>query len=211
MLYQAALQYHNLLTSHLETKIVNEELNNKLLNSNLQLKDLADTDGLTQIANRRTLNKYLASEWNRHCRNKKYLAYILLDIDYFKLYNDNYGHQAGDQCLVQIASIISECAQRSSDLVARYGGEEFAVILPETDVNDAKQIAEKIKNRIEEARIPHKDSIVSNYVTASIGVASIIPDAQNIEQSLPKYADKALYNAKEQGRNKCVLWEPVLN
>lgn len=203
-MYEAGLRYHSQFVDFLKMRLTNENLTNQLLTTNLKLKQMADTDGLTQIANRRTLNKMLIAEWNRHFRNQKELAYIFIDLDYFKHYNDNYGHDAGDECLITIAEILSTSVKRSSDIVARYGGEEFGIILPETDKDNALAIAEKIRNLIFNKKIPHKGSLISEYVTASMGIASVIPNEQNNEKSLCNSADKALYQAKNNGRNQCI-------
>ncbi|MGK7920761.1 MAG: diguanylate cyclase [Trichodesmium sp.] len=177
----------------------------ELEKANQELLRLANLDGLTQIANRRSFDEYFALEWGRHLREKEFLSLLLIDIDYFKRYNDYYGHQGGDDCLIRVAQAIAEIPQRSTDLVARYGGEEFAVILPNTDIEGASTIAESIRSSIATIAIPHAQSKVSNFVTLSIGVASLIPTLENSPEYLINQADEALYEAKRQGRDRVIL------
>lgn len=176
-----------------------------LQTANQELEKLAYLDSLTQIANRRWFNDYLMSEWRHHLKAQKFLALILIDIDDFKGYNDYYGHQGGDHCLIQIAQTIAKIPQYSTDLVARYGGEEFAVILPHTGPESALKIAEKIRETISLQKIPHLHSKVQPYVTLSLGVASFIPDDTLTLEALISQADQALYTAKKQGRNRTFL------
>lgn len=171
---------------------------------NEKLKMLSVIDGLTQIPNRRKFDDYLGTEWNRHYRNKETISLILSDIDFFKLYNDNYGHQAGDDCLIQVAKSIQTSASRSSDLAARYGGEEFAIVLPHTDAKGAMVVAETIRKNVQELMIPHEDSKVNGYISLSLGVATATPNSHNSAEGLIAMADQALYEAKEKGRNQCV-------
>ncbi len=173
--------------------------------ANQQLQLLANIDGLTHIANRRRFDGYLAQEWQRHCREQKPLALILADIDYFKAYNDLYGHQQGDDCLQKVAHTLVDIAKRITDLVARYGGEEFVVVLPNTDQQDALAMAENMIGAIAALAIPHEGSSVSNYVTISIGVSSIIPMPEDTIEKIISKADQALYSAKSQGRNRACL------
>lgn len=172
-----------------------------------KLEELSVVDGLTKIANRRKFDRYLAAEWKRLTREQNPLSLILCDVDHFKLYNDTYGHQAGDLCLRQIAQAISHVVKRPADLVARYGGEEFAVILPNTDLNGAKYIAQKIRLQIASLRIPHINSPVDLYVTLSFGVASCIPRVGLGYYGLISAADSGLYQGKELGRNRIVKFE----
>jgi diguanylate cyclase (GGDEF)-like protein len=129
------------------------------------------------------------------------------DVDFFKLYNDNYGHQGGDDCLKSVARTLSETAKRGGDCVARYGGEEFAVILPATDRKGASDVAEKIRQAVESMAMEHKKSSVAPCVTLSLGVATIIPSELEIPEFLIKCADEALYTAKASGRNRVSVWE----
>jgi two-component system, cell cycle response regulator len=179
----------------------------ELQEANEKLKLIANIDGLTQIANRRRFDAYLASEWQRHLREKQPLALILIDIDYFKRYNDHYGHQAGDDCLIEVAQTIVKIPQRSSDLVCRYGGEEFAVILPHTDSLGGFTVAEEIRQAIATVKIPHLKSEISDYITLSLGVASIIPTIELKPEDLIAQTDQALYEAKNQGRNRAILFK----
>lgn len=172
---------------------------------NEQLRRMATIDGLTQIANRRYFDQYLAQEWKRLTRDRQFLSLILCDVDFFKRYNDTYGHQLGDDCLKQVANALSEAVQRPADLAARYGGEEFAVILPNTNVSGAIRVAESIKKAVQDLKIPHEKSDASQYVSLSLGVASIIPTEKVIPESLILSADKALYQAKGKGRNTYCL------
>ena len=177
----------------------------KLKQANNTLEQLAHTDGLTQIANRRYFDNYLSKEWQRLGREKKYLSLILLDIDYFKFYNDFYGHQAGDQCLIAITQAIKHTLKRPADLVARYGGEEFVVILPNTNQKGVINIAQNIQQTIRTLGIVHQKSQVSNIITLSMGMTSIIPDSKTSPAQLIAQADKALYIAKQQGRNRYIV------
>jgi|FLOH01.1.fsa_nt_gi diguanylate cyclase (GGDEF)-like protein len=167
------------------------------------LSDLAINDGLTGIYNRRYFDEVLTTEWKRAKREKLPLSLVMLDIDYFKKYNDTYGHQAGDECLVKIAISIADTLQRPADMVARYGGEEFVVILPNAEQEDAAKFSEKIRANIENLNIEHKASNINRFVTASFGVASVVPNLNSSCEELLQNADKALYNAKHEGRN-CV-------
>lgn len=163
---------------------------------------IATTDGLTQVANRRCFDERLPSEWHRLMQGKQQLSLIMLDVDYFKRYNDCYGHQAGDICLVKVASSAAQAVKRSSDLFARYGGEEFAAILPNTDADGAIAVAESIREAIRDLGIPHEQSNVSPIVTVSMGIATVIPTAETSPDELVALADRALYDAKRQGRDR---------
>ena len=165
-----------------------------------ELEKLASQDGLTQLANRRLPDQHLEKEWLRSLREQEPLSIIMCDIDYFKSYNDAYGHQAGDDCLKKIAQRLSCAVKRPADLVARYGGEEFVVVLPNTDLPGAEGMAHLISREIGLLKIPHSHSKVSREVTLSLGVACVVPDRGNSPESLVAAADKALYLAKETGR-----------
>lgn len=171
--------------------------------SNEKLSNLSLIDGLTNIANRRGFDKKLDEEWYRSKRTKRPLSLLMVDIDYFKVFNDTYGHLAGDDCLRTIGLILKNVGHRSADLPARYGGEEFALILPETDQQGATAIAELIHNQVAQTEIPHKESSISQFLTVSIGLAAL-PDAEKINSpiELIKLADEQLYRAKHEGRNK---------
>ena len=151
------------------------EFSKQLEEANAQLERLILVDGLTDIANRRHFDEFLEKEWLRNMRDNKPVSLIIGDIDFFKNYNDTYGHQAGDDCLKQVAAILNNFAKRPGDLAARYGGEEFAIILSGTDIKQVGVLAENINKKLKETRIPHSDSQAADYVTLSFGVASIIP------------------------------------
>jgi diguanylate cyclase (GGDEF)-like protein/PAS domain S-box-containing protein len=167
-----------------------------------KLLKLSVLDGLTEIGNRRLFDETLNSEWKRAMRDQHSLSLIMLDIDFFKLYNDSYGHQGGDTCLKQVATALDQCVQRPADLVARYGGEEFAVVLPETTLVGACNLAEAIRSSIEDLKIEHNKSVVGSYVTVSAGVSALTPKRGALCEQLISNADKALYQAKENGRNQ---------
>lgn len=173
--------------------------------ANQELLRLANLDGLTGVANRRRFDEYLEKEWRRLAREQEYLSLILCDIDYFKNYNDCYGHQAGDDCLKQVAQTISSIIQRPADLVARYGGEEFALILPNTPPEGAIHVAESIRFDVRRLEIVHGASKIGPHVTLSLGVGSQIPNHELQSSILITVADKALYRAKDKGRDCCYL------
>jgi diguanylate cyclase (GGDEF)-like protein/PAS domain S-box-containing protein len=178
-----------------------------LRKANLELERLATLDGLTQVANRRRFDEYLSQEWRRMAREQQYLALILCDVDYFKSYNDHYGHQAGDTCLKSIATAMRNTLKRPADLVARYGGEEFAIILPSTAVQGAIAVAQAIQKAIKLLRLPHIQSQISDFITVSFGVSSQIPTHNLKSETLITAADEALYEAKKQGRDRIVCIE----
>ena len=144
----------------------------------------------------------LKQNWHRSIRQSTSISLIILDIDFFKLYNDHYGHQQGDSCLQEVAAILEKSVTRETDLVARYGGEEFVAILPETGHKGALEIAEVMRKNIEDAKIPHADSKVSDYVSISLGVSTALPERNTNPESLVGAADKGLYRAKDEGRNQ---------
>lgn len=169
-----------------------------------RLERISDTDGLTGIANRRHFDRTFDIEWQRATRLGQSLAVALIDVDHFKKYNDYYGHQAGDECLQQVARALKNSLRRSSDLIARYGGEEFAFIAPNTDHITAAKIAGGALHCIRELRLPHEFSDFP-YITVSIGVASIMPKRSDSSEFLLKCADEALYTAKREGRNRIFI------
>ncbi len=175
-----------------------------LKKANEELERLATFDWLTQIPNRRCFDEYLFQEWRRMSREEKPLSLIFCDVDYFKLYNDHYGHQEGDDCLQQVAQALRRAIKRPGDLVARYGGEEFAVILPNTEGKNAVIIAETIREEIKKLKIIHAYSNVSEYVTLSLGVSCLIPSQNYSPEPLVTFADQALYEAKKQGRDRVI-------
>ncbi len=181
------------------------EANEKLAQANQDLEQLARNDGLTGIYNRRHFDETLQAELHRHARIEQPLSLILADIDFFKLYNDQYGHQGGDDCLKQVAKTINKNFNRAGDMVARYGGEEFAIIVPNLNAELAYNVADRMRQAVESKALPHSQSKVSDVVTLSVGVSTIIPNKTSSPEELIKQADKALYLAKSKGRNnvKC--------
>jgi diguanylate cyclase (GGDEF)-like protein len=173
-----------------------------LKEANQKLEELANQDGLTQVANRRRFNARLQEEWKRLTREKLPLTLILLDVDKFKSYNDFYGHLAGDDCLFKIAQTLQKVVRRPADLVARYGGEEFVILLPNTNLEGGIKVAQSIQQSIHDLAITHRQSSVQEIVTVSLGISSLIPNLESQPDILISYADKALYDAKQQGRDR---------
>jgi two-component system, cell cycle response regulator len=196
------------VATQLGSFIQRKKIEAALVKANQELERIATLDGLTGIANRRRFDEYLYFEWLRLFREKLPLSLILADVDFFKLYNDTYGHLAGDFCLQHVAAALRHSVKRHSDLVARYGGEEFAVILPNTTAKGAFYVAETIRKHVQRIKLVHAKSEVSKYVTLSLGIASIIPNAELCPDTLITIADKALYAAKNKGRN-CVVVEDL--
>jgi diguanylate cyclase (GGDEF)-like protein/PAS domain S-box-containing protein len=190
------------LATPIAVAIQQAELYEQLKIANLELEKMAMTDGLTLVANRRFFDKIISQEWNRLRREVGTLSLIICDIDYFKRYNDIYGHLAGDSCLKKVAQVLQEEVKRSGDLVARYGGEKFAILLPKTDLEGAILVSEMICSKVRSLQIPHEKSLVAPYVTISIGVASTIPEPPLMPKTLILRADQALYEAKKNGRDR---------
>ncbi|MGH1392762.1 MAG: diguanylate cyclase domain-containing protein [Trichormus sp.] len=174
----------------------------KAEDANEKLEQLVNLDALTQVANRRCFNGRLQAEWKRLAQEQKPLSLILLDVDKFKSYNDYYGHLGGDDCLVRIAQKVQQTVNRPGDLVTRFGGEEFSVLLPNTDLAGAVEVAQNIQQAIHNLGIPHAKSDVKDIVTVSMGICSLIPSWEIKPDILIISADKALYNAKQNGRNR---------
>lgn len=191
------------LRQRVKRLIQQSQLSEKLDAAIKELQSLANLDGLTQLANRRLFDETLDREWWRMMCQSAPLSLIMCDVDFFKLYNDTFGHQAGDSCLQQVARAIKSVLKRGGDFVARYGGEEFAVILPNTDAAGAVRIAYQIRLRVRDLQIPHPKSKASKFVTLSLGAASIVPSPDTGPEKLIAGADTALYWAKQQGRNLC--------
>jgi diguanylate cyclase (GGDEF)-like protein/PAS domain S-box-containing protein len=171
------------------------------------LVDLSTTDGLTGLANRRRFDEFLEREWRRGMREESALSLIFMDIDFFKEYNDHYGHLAGDDCLRRVAGVLGGLVQRPGDLVARYGGEEFACILPSTAQQGGAELAEKIMKSINDLNLPHATSRAARHLTLSFGVATMVPERGNSPSDLIRLADHLLYSAKKEGRNRVKCWQ----
>ncbi|OIP72671.1 MAG: hypothetical protein AUK43_02605 [Oscillatoriales cyanobacterium CG2_30_40_61] len=193
------------LAAQLAIAIQQSELYHQLKIVNHELRELATSDSLTGIANRRYFDEYLKNQWEQLSQQPAPLSVILCDLDFFKPYNDTYGHLAGDQALREVAQAISEAMKHPTDLVARYGGEEFAIISPKTSVADAILIAQSIQNQIEKLKIIHSGSSVSDYMTCSLGIGTVIPSEKMNAKHLIEIADQGLYQAKAQGRNQYVV------
>lgn len=168
---------------------------------------LSSHDDLTKIHNRRYFNTQIDKEWRRMLRSQEPLALIMLDIDHFKNYNDSLGHQIGDQCLLKIATCLQESSRRAGDIVARYGGEEFVLLLPATGLEGAKKVAENIQHYISKMNIMHPNSVTSKKVTVSLGIAVMVPLLGCSHERLIRFADQALYTAKQNGRNKFCVYK----
>lgn len=204
MTQQLRLSFRDLAHSNVELEKRVAERTKELASANRQLQRYATIDGLTQVANRRRFNEYLEYTWKWLARDKESLSLILCDVDRFKLYNDTYGHQAGDACLQQIATAMMTVVKRPTDLVTRYGGEEFAIILPQTRIEGAKRVAEKTRQHIKQLQISHTKSTTAGIVTLSFGVVCGIPTQKLSIETLIALADQALYQAKSQGRDRIV-------
>ena len=173
-----------------------------------KLKQLAELDSLTKIANRRKFDEYLNFWWKQLMREQLPLSLIISDIDYFKLFNDAYGHQVGDDCLRAVAKAISLTFKRPADLVARYGGEEFAVILPNTNTTGLIDLCELLKTNVQQIKITHERSLVSKYVSISVGASVMVPCKEYKSEVIINAADIALYEAKAKGRNRIIIKVP---
>jgi len=185
------------------------QMKSNLDSANRQLLLLTQIDPLTGAVNRRGMDETLDREWRRNNRERSELSVLMLDIDHFKLYNDNYGHQQGDQCLEQFAKLLKDQLKRSHDVAARFGGEEFVLILPNTPLEGAKVIAKEFLSRLEAEAIEHQYSSIANQVTCSIGISSTRFDPES-PQALIEQADKALYQAKKQGRNRFIQYGDIV-
>jgi diguanylate cyclase (GGDEF)-like protein len=180
------------------------DLTQELEGKNASLKEESSQDALTGIPNRRSFDAAFDQEWNHALRSGKPVALLLADVDYFKRFNDTYGHQKGDECLKAVASAMRGAAWRKVDLVARYGGEEFALLLPETPPVSALLVAGRVLEALRAMRLPH-EAAPSGHVTMSIGVCATVPQNGQDPAELVKTADRALYDAKSKGRNQAVL------
>ncbi len=191
----------------LETTNLLERTNEQLQESNARLQRMASVDGLTGVANRRYFDEQFSREWRRAARLSQRISLIMIDIDFFKRYNDTYGHLQGDECLKQVARALSLPLKRPLDLVARYGGEEFVIMLPDTDLDGAASVAAQLQEVMRELQIPHNGSHIASYVTLSMGVATLVPHKDISSDTLINHADKALYQSKTDGRNGFCRYE----
>ena len=218
--YMAALLYNahrvsSLMTETLNLRFQNEAMAQTLLHEkdelqelNRELERLSHIDGLTQLANRRYFDARFQEQWQRGMRERASIAVLMLDLDEFKRYNDSYGHTAGDTCLKRVAEAINMTLMRPSDLAARYGGEEFVVLLANTGVEGAMNVADEILKRVRELNILHESSAVADRVTISIGVSAVVPDRDIPRAYLIEAADLALYKSKHAGRN-CITYQGI--
>lgn len=190
-----------------EAYVALREMQVELEAKNIELERLSSQDGLTGISNRRIFDEFTQKEWSRAARDNSQLSLIMVDIDHFKTYNDNYGHQGGDDCLRKVAQQLASKVKRPTDLVARYGGEEFAVVMPGTDLEGAKSIANDLCEGISSMGLAHAYSSTADHVTISLGVACMTPSADAKAEDLIAKADGALYTAKESGRNRFIAAE----
>ena len=181
----------------------------ELEEANRKLANLSITDSLTRLANRRRFDEVLIAEWQRAKRKGASMALAMLDVDQFKLYNDHFGHQAGDICLQKIAAVLRRSVQRSGDLVARYGGEEFVIVLPGIGGEEAGQFAESIRKAVQAEAIEHTETSQTGFITVSIGVSARKPAPEEDVRVLLREADNALYSAKRKGRNKVEIALPL--
>ena len=198
------------ISMYIKISMINVRLRDtelQLLESNVKLKDMTLIDGLTGLGNRRKLNEYLEQVWGQVCRDNIPVCILLLDIDYFKDYNDTYGHLAGDDCLKKFANLMTDFFRRSGEIVIRYGGEEFLIFKIHCNTKDIYSHAEEFRNMVERMGIEHKTSKVKDVVTTSIGIATISPDKNADPLDLIKKADMALYEAKKSGRNQTKMCE----
>ncbi len=194
---------------HLGIALNQNELYRELEVANQELQELVFKDELTQLNNRRYFDEIILKEWKRAIREKQPISVIICDVDYFKQYNDTYGHQAGDYCLQKVAQCLALSCQRPTDVVCRYGGEEFMILLPNTESSGAIYVAGQIRSRLRQCKIPHQKSQVSQYVSLTFGVASCIPKVNQDYQTLLKIADDALFAGKKQGRDRIILAKEV--
>jgi diguanylate cyclase (GGDEF)-like protein len=204
---QTTLDLQAELASCKRQLVLSQQAEHQTRKKNLELNRISRLDGLTQIANRRHFDEQLQFEWRRLTRSRKPLSLVLCDVDYFKRYNDTYGHQMGDFCLKQVAQAMRKTARRAGDFVARYGGEEFVFLLPNTDADAAIEVAQSVQAAIQKLQLPHRDSAVSAMVTLSMGICTLIPGKATSPDALFVAADKALYDAKNTGRDRIVSME----
>lgn len=181
------------------------ESQRELMETNLELQRLTNVDGLTGLSNRRYFEEYFETEWRSAARTKEPISLLMIDIDHFKLYNDTYGHLAGDEVLRSVAQAVKGTFMRPKDLAVRMGGEEFVVVLPQTPGDSLRTLARKVVEAVESLGIPHSASPASGTVTISVGGATRVPDQADLSSSLIEAADQAMYRAKHSGRNQAVI------
>ncbi|OEF96528.1 diguanylate cyclase [Desulfuribacillus alkaliarsenatis] len=205
--YGLSLGAIDYITKPISPPIVKARVNNHLELKRYRdlLKENSMVDGLTGVANRRRFDEAIELEWRRALRYEHSLSLLMVDIDYFKRYNDTYGHLEGDECLRKVAITLKQTLKRPLDMLARWGGEEFACLLPDTDAESAFKVAEQLRKAIVGLQLPHESSPISEYVTVSIGVATVLPNAEMHREDLFKQSDEALYKAKENGRNQIFM------
>ncbi|MTJ79640.1 MAG: GGDEF domain-containing protein, partial [Telmatospirillum sp.] len=196
-----AWRFNRSLRKTWQLRFDNEDLVGALTEAHRQLSILAETDGLTGLANRRCLDRFVAREWARAVRTRAALSVLMIDVDHFKAFNDRYGHPAGDDCLRRVAGVLRSGAQRATDLAARYGGEEFVIVLPDTGITAARTLATAILDGVAGLRLSN-DAAPVGHVTVSVGVATMAPGAYPDAEALLRAADQALYRAKHAGRNR---------
>ena len=184
------------------------KVSNELEKANHELVHLAHADGLTGLSNRRYMDKFLRVEISRSVRYQQPLTVILADVDHFKAFNDHYGHLEGDDCLKKLAHVLDQTCKRTTDLVARYGGEEFAIILPDTAVENAEMMAERLRKAVQDLNISHAASVTADVCTLSLGVHTCVPEKGASREQLLQKADAALYQSKQQGRNQFTVYQP---
>ncbi len=202
---ELAREYRKLYSQMRRVVRLSDMMQKDLNRLNRRLEDMSNQDGLTGIPNRRRMNELVEQEWRRAVRDQYAMGALMIDIDFFKPYNDTYGHGAGDDCLKEVAVLLSRTLSRPGDFVARYGGEEFFVLLPHTDLAGLETVGEKMRCTIAKCRIMHRASPVADYITISLGGAVVnTPTAQASWQDLLDMADQMLYKAKQAGRNRLI-------
>lgn len=210
----ARLRYHSrsyiALQQRDEAYRALRESQQQLLETNLTLQRLMNSDGLTKLSNRRHFDEYLEMEWRRAAREQSSVSLLMIDVDYFKSFNDTFGHVAGDDALRQVAETLRTSCSRSSDMAARYGGEEFAMVLPGTSAGGARLLAEKVRRAIEALKIPHDQPRPGSLLSVSIGIATAIPAVGQDSLTLVEMADQGLYQAKHNGRNQVAMLDGTL-
>lgn len=204
-----SFKHNTTIASSVSLKFENLELLDELRKANDILRHASAIDGLTGLANRRRFDEVMDQEWRRALREQRPFSLIMLDIDHFKSYNDNYGHQAGDDCLKKVAAVVAGTVKRPADLAARYGGEEFMVVLPDIDIRGAVELGEKLRIAVEVLGVPHAHSSAASVVTISVGAASLVPEHGMDPSHIIKLVDTALYAAKRSGRNRVKAAEEV--